>query len=105
MSDDELPRMSNAIDSAAVFFESDETALYHGNMVIDVGRKLKPVIKSNSPTTDVMGSVKIVRDVNPDTMEVLLTYEDSEFGREVVHWPSEGGKFLPCDETGFTENI
>ncbi|NHN65261.1 hypothetical protein G9463_18425 [Haloarcula sp. JP-Z28] len=101
MTDDELPRMN---ESEIEFFESNEGALFYGNMVVDVGRRFKPVVESDSPTTDVMGSTKVVRDVDPDTMEVLLTYQDSQFGREVVHWPSEGGKYVPVDEAGFTEN-
>ena len=84
--------MSNAIDSAVDFFESTDSALYHSNMVVDPGRKFKD--HSNNEYT--------VLSVDGDSMTAVLESNDSE--TLTVSWPSEGGRFRPCDTSGFTAN-
>ncbi|WP_226022203.1 hypothetical protein [Halomicrobium salinisoli] len=74
------------------FFDQSSRALYHSDMVIDKGRAFHKV-------GDDSGRKYIVVAVGPDSMQVRLKTKDG--ATETVHWPSEGGQYIPVDGTGF----
>lgn len=94
MTDDDLPRDvtdKDLTEKTVEFYDQQDDCLYHGGMVIDVGRKFKRLADDDGPTYTVMA-------VDKDSMLVRLTYD---FGGKAIHWPSEGGQFVPVDDTGF----